>query len=247
MDSRPGHAYQAPSASDSRSPCPALNAAANHGYLYVPITQPLTHPHSPHPAYSPHSGRDITFLQLTHAISELYNLTYPLAVLLSLGGMIMCSSRFKLDLAALAAHNKIEHDASLVHHDLRDGDNMHVSPRLVDELLAGSTDGRGLTLADFARARARREARVPGGKLDGFHAGIAGGESALTVMVMGDNMEIGVDRAKIWFGDEKLPPGWVSQTTTVSLSLQVLAIWTDARLSELAQIHWHQAHVYRDD
>ena len=29
------HPYVAPKAGDSRSPCPAMNALANHGYLYV--------------------------------------------------------------------------------------------------------------------------------------------------------------------------------------------------------------------
>ncbi|KAG8747669.1 hypothetical protein FRC10_000212 [Ceratobasidium sp. 414] len=194
MDSRPGHAYQAPSPADSRSPCPALNSAANHGYL-------------------PHSGKNISFRQLTRCLGTLYGLSYPLAAALSLGGILLCGSirNFALDLGALAQHNKIEHDASLVHQDAHDGDHLNVSPPLVDKLVAHSSDGKGLTLADFARARAGREARIPGGKLGKIHEGFAYGETVLAVKVVGDGNQLGVDAVRAWFGEEKLPSGWVPQ------------------------------------
>ncbi|KAG9078271.1 hypothetical protein FS749_009746, partial [Ceratobasidium sp. UAMH 11750] len=106
-------------------------------------------------------------------------------------------------------HNKIEHDASLAHQDAADGDNLHVSKPLVEELVADSSNGQGLTLADFARARARREARLPGGKLDSRHEKFAYGETVLAVKVVGDGQQLGVDAAKSWFGEERLPSGWM--------------------------------------
>lgn len=200
MDSKPGHGYQAPTPQDSRSPCPALNAAANHGYL-------------------PHSGKNIGFIQLVRVLHDLYDLTYPLAITLTLGGFLLCSKNFSLDLHYLAQHNRIEHDASIVHRDVRDGDNLNVYPPLVNEFLAESRNGTGLTLADVARARARREGTLPAGKLDSFHEGIAAGEAALAWMVMGDRKEVKLDIVKTWFGDEKLPKGWVPHAPMTLLQL----------------------------
>lgn len=165
-------------------------------------------------AYSPHSGRNLGIFQLTRSISELYGLSYPLAALLSIGGVLTCGRWGKVDLESLAKHNRIEHDASLVHKDLRDGDNKDVCPQLVSELLAESSNGRGLSWADLARARARREARIPQ-PLDFVHTTISRGESVLSVMVMGDGKEVPLDVAKAWYGEEKLPAGWMPHGTLV--------------------------------
>ncbi|KAG9096534.1 hypothetical protein FRC07_010924, partial [Ceratobasidium sp. 392] len=151
----------------------------------------------------------------------LYNLSYPLAATLSLGGILLCGNKrkFTLDLGALAQHNKIEHDASLAHKDASEGDCVHVNEGLVDNLVAQSTDGKGLTLADFARVRAERLAKVPGGKLSTLHTGFAAGESVLAVKVVGDGQEIGVGAVKTWFGEEKLPTGWLPHGTMGLLKL----------------------------
>lgn len=164
---------------------------------------------------SPHSGKNLSFFQLTRAIRELYGLSYPLAAALTLGGILVCGKRGKLDLEQLAAHNKIEHDASLAHEDFRDGDNKNVNPKLVEELVAQSSDGQGLSLDDFARARARREAR-PMVQLDKSHSRIAHGESVLSVMVMGHGNAMPCEAVRAWFGEERLPPGWMPQGRMVS-------------------------------
>ncbi|KAF8610678.1 Cloroperoxidase [Ceratobasidium sp. AG-I] len=195
MDTRPGHAFQSPSSGDSRSPCPALNAAANHGYL-------------------PHSGRNLTAFQLIRSIHELYGLSYPLAILLTIGGILTCGRWGTLDLESLSKHGRIEHDASLVHLDARDGDNNNVCPHLVSELLAQSSDGRGLSWGDYARARARREQTISK-PLDSMHGNISRGESVLSVMVMGDGNEVPLGVAKTWYGEEKLPAGWMPRGTLV--------------------------------
>lgn len=165
-------------------------------------------------AYSPHSGRNLTPLQLIRSIHELYGLSYPLATLLTLGGILVCGRWGKLDLESLAKHNRIEHDASLVHQDARDGDNKNVCPYLVGELLAQSSNGRALSWADYARARARRE-QAASKPLDSLHSNISRGESVMSVMVMGDGKEVPLDVAKTWYGEEKLPAGWMPRGTLV--------------------------------
>ncbi|KAF8610677.1 Cloroperoxidase [Ceratobasidium sp. AG-I] len=204
MDSRPGHAFQPPSTGDSRSPCPGLNAAANHHYL-------------------PHSGRDLSVFQLTRAIHELYSISYPLSIGLAVMGVILCGKRGKVDLADLAKHNLIEHDASLAHEDVQDGDNKNVSPRFLEEFLSESSDGRSLSWADYARLRVKREARIPA-PLGLAHRGLAQGETALSIMVMGDGKQVPIDVARTWYGEEKLPPGWMPQRTLGLLKIS-WSIW----------------------
>ncbi|KAF8682453.1 hypothetical protein RHS04_02581 [Rhizoctonia solani] len=191
MDTVQGHAFQPPTLEDSRSPCPALNAAANHNYL-------------------PHSGKNLGPLQLCKAVHDLYGLSYPLAAIFAFGGVLICGSKGKLDLADLAKAHKIEHDASLAHMDLADGDNKNVCPRLVNQLVAQSTDGHKLSLRDFAKARVLRESQVPR-PLRADQAIVARGESVLSVMVMGDGQFLDCKAAREWFGDERLPSGWTPQ------------------------------------
>lgn len=45
---------------------------------------------------------------------EVYGLSGPFAALLAGGGIIKCGNGFRLNLEDLAAHNKLEHDASMV-------------------------------------------------------------------------------------------------------------------------------------
>jgi Peroxidase, family 2 len=45
---------------------------------------------------------------------EVYGLSGPFATVLAGGGVIKCGNGFRLNLEDLAAHNKIEHDGSMV-------------------------------------------------------------------------------------------------------------------------------------
>ncbi|KAH9814557.1 hypothetical protein DFH28DRAFT_1082765 [Melampsora americana] len=85
----------------SRSPCPALNALANHG-----IINP--------------SGRDLSFHQITSALSRTYNLSPTLAMQLLLGAYPILDGRKTINLSDLSTHGVIEHDASLLRPDLYD-------------------------------------------------------------------------------------------------------------------------------
>ncbi|ELU44510.1 peroxidase, family 2 domain-containing protein [Rhizoctonia solani AG-1 IA] len=210
MDTVQGHAFQPPTLEDSRSPCPALNAAANHNYLYVDFSRHSRDFCDLIDLHRPHSGKNLGPLQLCKAVHDLYGLSYPLAAIFAFGGVLICGSKGKLDLADLAKAHKIEHDASLAHMDLADGDNKNVCPRLVNQLVAQSTDGHKLSLRDFAKARVLRESQVPR-PLRADQAIVARGESVLSVMVMGDGQFLDCKAAREWFGDERLPSGWTPQ------------------------------------
>jgi len=61
------HHYIAPGPEDSRSPCPALNVLANHGYL-------------------PRDGRNIGYFDIVSALQEAYGIDFPLSTFLAVGG-----------------------------------------------------------------------------------------------------------------------------------------------------------------
>jgi len=188
----PSHPFVPPAPYDRRSPCPALNALSNHGYL-------------------PHDGKNIGFFALIRAQQEVYNLSYPLAFILALAGVILCGSFGKLNLDALSIHNRIEHDSSLVHNDASSGDASSVIPKLVDELVADSADGVHMTFNDLVRARVRRQEHLAVGQLDELHAELARGESVLAhdIFLAPSGTGASVEHLKIWFGEERLPDGWV--------------------------------------
>lgn len=199
---------------DTRSPCPALNTLANHGYL-------------------PRHGRNIGFSNLVRALREGYNLSLPLALFLTIGGFILLRRSPPATLYEIGKHGRIEHDASLVHEDTPPGQvyaPIEVKPDLVDLLIrdatgAGEAEGKGFeskkrqqvkelkTLMDargVARARLRREKQSP--PLDAVHAEIARGEMALVLGMMGikdgANAGVPVEQVREWIGEERLPTGW---------------------------------------
>ncbi|KAJ8082782.1 hypothetical protein PM082_008638 [Marasmius tenuissimus] len=122
------HEYREPNFAEGhvRSVCPALNAMANHGYL-------------------PRDGQNITFTTLFCGLKACYGLSTPLAFLLTLGGFLIirrfpvqlpfglgnklrvhdvdgCRSvQGAIDLHHINLHGGVEHDASLVHVDVKKG------------------------------------------------------------------------------------------------------------------------------
>jgi hypothetical protein len=91
--------YIPPKSTDSRSPCPALNAMANHGIL-------------------PHDGRNISTKEFATKIQQTFNTgwTFPTMVMAAIKKQF---SRDVFNLEDLCAHNIIEHDASLLRDDAR--------------------------------------------------------------------------------------------------------------------------------
>ncbi|KAL6298799.1 Chloroperoxidase, partial [Sparassis latifolia] len=197
------HAYCPPQKGDSRSPCPALNALANHGYL-------------------PRDGKCVTPAALTHALRAGYRLSAPLAWVLTRGGFFLLGQRrAHICLADLARHNCIEHDASLVHPDVAHRDEyapLHPAPHMLDAFLAHAADGALMTPADVARARVAREASYAR-PMDALHAEIARGEMAIAALrTRTKDAEpaplpqplpgVPVEMLRTWMHEERLPDGW---------------------------------------
>jgi len=197
------HPFIPQTSNDARAPCPALNMLANHGYI-------------------PRNGRNISFIQLVRALHEVYNLSYLLAILLSAVGFLFCGHAFTLSLHDLAEHNKIEHDGSLVHDDCSPGQKFApTSPNkaLLHTLLGRVAPGHGLSLSDFAEARAYRESKISS-PLSRSHSLIANGESALTWLILRNQRgEVPIPAMQQWYGDERMPSGWERPTKPIGLRL----------------------------
>jgi hypothetical protein len=190
---------------DLRSPCPALNTLANHGYL-------------------PRHGHDIKPHQFIKAIQEGYNISYPLAAFLTWGSFTLLQQWRKVSLKDLARHGCVEHDASLVHDDVVEG--QEYAPIAVDDefmrlFIEDSEDGAGLTAEDIAKARFRRESACAQ-PLDSVHAEIARGEMGIVLGLFG--VEVGDRREEIpiqwlteWWTYERIPSGWQKPRKPVGL------------------------------
>ncbi|ETW78181.1 Chloroperoxidase 3 [Heterobasidion irregulare TC 32-1] len=198
------HEWCPAQAGDSRAPCPALNTLANHGYL-------------------PRDGRRISAATIIHAVQEGYGISKPLAFVLGYGGQLVLGQAGEFSLGDLARHNRIEHNASLVHDDAQG--RHEYAPSAPDDvmlkaLLDDSRDGRYMTARDVARARVRREATYGSAVLDSFHAEIARGEMAIVLGLFDARNpgkgEDGVPLAMLkgWLHDERLPEGWKPGRTT---------------------------------
>ncbi|KAL0571444.1 hypothetical protein V5O48_010513 [Marasmius crinis-equi] len=198
----------AESPSQSRSPCPALNALANHGYL-------------------PRSGKGIDMMTLLTALTSVYNVSYPLALLLAVpafliyGKLDTSSSALPwkwgvtLELASLSQFGmlRIAHTASLAHPNVP---SHTPDPQLVRDVVSrahkdiGGSEP-GLNLHDLANIRVEREAGA-GEPLDSLHGQIAQGESALVYLVLRNHYGAGdmvpISRIAQWFGEERLPDNW---------------------------------------
>ncbi|KAJ7581740.1 Chloroperoxidase [Mycena floridula] len=216
------HDFCPPQTGDQRSVCPALNAMANHGYI-------------------PRDGKGITVFGLIRGLRECYNLSIPLAAVLSWGGFFLLKrwSFRSVDLTFFDKHRVgklgVEHNASLVHRDTPEGEEYapigivepwvkqllgDIQPEVatIPEDLATIPSTVVLDEKDVARARVRREKLSE--PLDGLHAEIARGEMALVVGIWGQNVTTTDGSAKFgaplsvvlpWIAHERMPEGWVSE------------------------------------
>ncbi|PYH40186.1 peroxidase family protein [Aspergillus saccharolyticus JOP 1030-1] len=106
-----GHDFRAPGPFDSRSPCPGLNALANHGYL-------------------PRDGKNIDYEMINQAAQDAYNFEsgfYVDAVNMVFLFNISTTTRPNetFHLFDLARHDTIEADGSLTRNDIYFGDDVH--------------------------------------------------------------------------------------------------------------------------
>jgi len=201
------HAWRPPADGDLRSPCPALNSLANHGYL-------------------PRDGKNLGISNITSSLGEVYNVSYPLALTLALMGIVMCGSPLKASftLKDLALHNKAEHDASLAHADAAPGDKY--APVVPDEarlrdLLEHSPHKSTLNLEDLAKVRVDREGvlKTP----LGFYLGsLAKGESVLLTLLLGDKETNEISKAQVdeFMRWDRIPEGFKRPERQISIGSQ---------------------------
>jgi len=209
------HVFRTPHESCSRSPCPALNALANHNII-------------------PYSGKDITFGETYNAVRSVYDLSVPMAAFVTFGGYALCGHRFgtRLNLSDLAKHNKIEHNASLAHQDAKDSEEWAkcpVDPELLKKLITeGQQQGQesGITFQDLLSARLRRLSEMPTDRkppLSFFHKQMLTGETALILCTLGDTGDdkgkVDRETLRIWFGEERLPNGWTGAVSGKGLNI----------------------------
>ncbi|EKM76068.1 hypothetical protein AGABI1DRAFT_79044 [Agaricus bisporus var. burnettii JB137-S8] len=201
------HDFCPPQSGDSRSPCPALNTMANHGYIN-------------------RDGKNVSAYDIHRGLKACYGLSTPLALFLSYVGFAMLRRARPIDLYQIGKHNVIEHDASLVHHDTPGGEEyapIKIDEALVEELIEDVSGGHEaakseeptpqsslMDAVDVARSRVRREKLSK--PLDPVHAEIARGEMAIILGVWEqkskDKVGVPVDWMKRWLGHERLPDGW---------------------------------------
>ncbi|KAJ3085744.1 hypothetical protein HK102_013870 [Quaeritorhiza haematococci] len=203
--------YVQPTVEDARSPCPLLNAFANHGILH-------------------HSGKDIDKTSLYNALTREANVGSMTAWILVSGTFRLAGkdaevtsedgkikTERRLSLEDLNTHGLIEHDASLTRSDAALGDSVKVNETLVEILLSYSEDGENITADDLARYRRFREddsaKRNKDLKFGLFEKFLSYGESSLLLNIMGKDGKIPIEVAREFLLHERLPNGWTKPET----------------------------------
>lgn len=222
--------YQPPLPTDLRSPCPVVNALANHGYI-------------------PRDGLNVNSVDMKSAISELgigsgiqTALTYtayvehqdnppsglwafvhdPFAYFLRRFGLRNLGQRDSsgikcLNLDQLFRHGAVEHDVSLSRRDFAQGDNHSPQQDLIADLVGSSSNGKDITTGDFVQFRQRRLAQQKRDNekltFGAVENRLACGEVALIQTVFssgGARYDMPVPYAKALFEEERLPfvEGW---------------------------------------
>ncbi|KAL8992732.1 MAG: hypothetical protein Q9169_006884 [Polycauliona sp. 2 TL-2023] len=223
--------YSPVASNDLRSPCPAINALANHGYL-------------------PRDGRNVLASEILNGMNQLglgsflgymfthpiflenkaskdsrdtsswwTIMTHPFASAFAAFGMREPGQKDSdgvpcLNLDQLALHNVVEHDVSLTRRDFAQGDNNAPQADLIQDLLDASSNGKTITMDDFIALRRRRyetqKAENPKLDFQGLRVQIACTEVALILKVFGDGMEVPVDYVRAFFQEGRLPrkEGW---------------------------------------
>lgn len=215
--------FQAPGTSDSRSPCPGLNALANHGIL-------------------PRDGKNINMATLIQATFTGFSLAQAATEVV--GGVALDASTTgdatTFNLADLAQHDPqvIEHDGSMTREDENTGDNLAFSDAAWQRTLTNWGDVDTIT---FAVAAAERTARFTYGAANNpdFNATFANTgsllEYSLILSAFGSLTEGNgnLTLIKYMFENERLPIelGWQPPTENITVaSVQAMAAQITALL-----------------
>ncbi|KAL9087826.1 MAG: hypothetical protein Q9159_003423 [Coniocarpon cinnabarinum] len=201
--------FKPPGPGDVRSPCPGLNACANHGFI-------------------PHSGRGNTYENLIPGLSQCFNMGEDFT--LAIGGAGFLASPDPLlgsfDLDQLDQHNfPIEHDASVSRDDAFFGDDHSFNAGIFNESLSYYDGMEYTSIEQAAKLRHGRfttqKARNPTFTFGLREFLFAYGETAIYLQAMSDPFsgKAKVDYIKEWFEQEKLPYdiGWRPSAQPITL------------------------------
>ncbi|KAJ7580473.1 Cloroperoxidase [Mycena floridula] len=199
------HPWIAPKSTDLRSPCPALNTLANHGFL-------------------PRDGRGLTQDAVIKASGDGFNVAPELLFLAARLGLSTSTDLNTFTLDDIKLYNSIEHDASLSRGDFALGDNLHFNETIY-QTLANSNPGVDFfnaTSAGQVQKQRLTESQATNPKLinTSKEFGIRTGQSALYLSIMGDPIT-GVapkEFVNIFFREERMPieEGWKRPNVTIN-------------------------------
>ncbi|KAJ7579512.1 Chloroperoxidase [Mycena floridula] len=218
------HVWIAPTSTDLRSPCPALNTLANHGFL-------------------PRDGRGLTVESVLQAGLDGFNIQEDVLFLAAKLGMASSTAfdtftldDIKLYEASLSthvsvygfdSHNNIEHDASLSRGDFALGDNLHFNETIY-QALANSNPGVdyfNTTSAGQVQKQRLEESQATNPQLinTSKEFGLRSGQSALYLSIMGNPLT-GVapkEFVNIFFREERMPieEGWTRPNISITRNI----------------------------
>ncbi|CAF0782051.1 unnamed protein product [Adineta steineri] len=189
--------YQPPGPNDSRSPCPALNALANHGYL-------------------PRDGKNIPQEVLQRAAQQKMGLSWLATKVILKQSYKTAGHDGLLSLSDLCYHapDSIEHDGSLSRIDATLSNNQQgkFNQERFDKFLSFSKDGKYLTTEDVAAARlyfkADSHAHNPQCIWNKDIEEAMWTEASILLHILGKNGRISIEDAKLFFEKETFPSNW---------------------------------------
>ncbi|KAH7021509.1 Chloroperoxidase [Microdochium trichocladiopsis] len=188
-----GHGWQAPKPGYSRSPCPMLNAIANHGYIS-------------------RNGKNISLPELQNGFKEGVN--FVADILTQVGNIALTISTTgnasTFNLHDLGAHNVIEHDGSLSRKDMYFGDQVPFDQATWKTTVSQMT-GPTVPIATAGKIRLNRLAAAQAANPEftlndlGTQASVA--DTALYQIALGDmvNGNPKTKYVKILFEQERIP------------------------------------------
>lgn len=192
--------WHPPVPGDLRSPCPALNALANHCII-------------------PHDGRNLTVPMLVKAFKDSMNVSEDFTTFVGTAALPLApdkgaSGQFSLE--DIRIHGGMEHDASLSRKDFAvDSDANSFSPEIFNEFLSYFNGSNDATIPLAAAARWGRveteRARNPnftyaaGDRLNSYIQSAIYRQS-----LKAPDGSVPMDWVKVWYQEERLPyeEGW---------------------------------------
>lgn len=201
--------WVAPGPGDVRSPCPGLNALANHGFLN-------------------HNGKGITIPDMLTGLAAGMNMGADFTLVIGGAGLLASPNPFggSFDLNQLDQHDfPIEHDGSISRMDAYFGDNYSFNQRNYDQYLAyfnGKTKSDLKTISTAKHARYEDSlARNPTLTYGIRETIFSYGENAIWVSVLSDPYSgvARMDYFKELFVNERLPVdlGWRPSAAPITL------------------------------